>query len=413
MRAPPSKGGRRAFPFLVLLLCALLQGGILGIISNCRGLFYGPVCQELNISLGAFTTYSSFYGLAVCASIPLATRAIRKWDLRLTLGLSATLMAAMQYAMSWFTAPWQWYLAASVQGVCHALLFVQTVPMLISNWFPVKTGFFLGLACSSSGLVGALMNTITSRYMALYGWRASYRLLGIVLFLMMAPACVLFAVRSPEDIGAQPYGAGLPRAPTVRPAPPVRAASPRPLVYTLLVMYACLICLTVGYNQILISVGQTFDHPQALLSTFVSTAMFGTVLWKLVVGWCNDRFGPMAACCLSGGVIAGGLLLLLFGQRLPLMYVGSFFLGMPMAVSVVVIPNLVRSVFGPQQFDQRYKLISMLVNLCTNFSFTLIGWLVSLSGSYAVALEAGLVVTLTALALAALFFRHQERNDSP
>ncbi|MCI8474272.1 MAG: MFS transporter [Oscillospiraceae bacterium] len=411
MRGRGREALRGLFPFWVLLLCALIQGGILGIVSNCRGLFYDPVCRELGIQLGEFTTYSTFYGLAVCAGIPLATRAVSRWNLRVTLGVSGAVMAAAQYAMGWFTAPWQWYVAAALQGLCHALLFVQTVPMLVSNWFAVRKGFFLGLACASSGLVGAVMNSVTSRYISLYGWRAAYRLLGGVLFLMLVPASLLFAVRAPEDVGAQPYGAGRAEFPKARQgsASPSRGRG----VYPLLVAYACLICLTVGYNQILFSLGQTFDHPPQILSSFVSWAMIGTVVWKLAVGWCNDRWGIAGACYLSGGVIAGGLAALILGRSVPLMYLGSFCMGMPMAVSVVVIPNLVRGIFGNGEFEQRYKLVSMLVNLSTNFSFTLIGWLVSWFGSYTAALETGLGVTLAALVLATLFLNAQERSPSP
>lgn len=394
---------KQIFPFLILLLCAFIQGGILGIVSNCRGLFYTPVCQELNIPLGKFTTYSTFYGLAVCISIPFATKIIATQNLRLVLSISGCLMATMQYIMGWFTAPWQWYIAAAIQGVCYALLFVQTIPMLISNWFSVKKGFFLGLACSSSGLVGAIMNTITSRYMAVYGWRSSYRFLGVVLFLLLVPTSLLFAVRNPKDIGAKAYGSDR----TVEVTPTRFVSSPTSphskAVYPLLVLYACLICLTVGYNQILSSVGQTFNHPREIISSFVSCSMIGTVIWKLAVGWVNDRFGVSAACYLSGGVIASGFIFLINGQSVPLMYVGSFALGMPMAVSVVVIPNLVRGVFGNEEFEKRYKLVSMLVNLSTNFSFTLIGWLVSLSNSYTVALQAGFILTTIALLLATAF----------
>lgn len=399
------------FPFCILLLCFLLQGGILGIISNCRGLFYDPVCQELGIPLGEFTTYATFYGLAVCISIPLATKLIPRCDLRLTLGLSAVVVSAAQYAMGWFTAPWQWYIAASIQGVGHALLFVQTVPMLISNWFSVKQGFFLGLACSSSGIVGAIMNTVTAKYMAVHGWRASYRFLGIILFLLMVPASLLFAVRSPEAIGADPYGKGREESPNLKRAV-VQNSQPKALAYPLLAVYACLICLTVGYNQILVSLGQFLGHSRELVSTFTSAAMIATVLWKLIVGWCNDRFGPAATCYFSGGVIILGLAAALLGRSLPLMYLGSFCLGMPMALSIVVLPNLVRSLYGNTQFNQRYKLVSMLANLSSNFSFTLIGWLISLAG-YPAALLAGLGVTGGALILATLFLSLRERKETP
>lgn len=90
-------------------MCFLIQGGLLGIISNCRGIFYDPVCAELGIKLGKLTTYSVFYGLAVCITIPFASRAVKKWNLRWTLTGFALLTAAAQFAMAYFHNVYEWY----------------------------------------------------------------------------------------------------------------------------------------------------------------------------------------------------------------------------------------------------------------------------------------------------------------
>lgn len=397
------------YPYLILLLCFLIQGGILGIISNCRGLFYTPVCQELGIGLDVFTAYSTFYGIALCAAIPWATRAVRQGNLRVILTCAGLMIAAMEYIMAWFTAPWQWYIAATVQGVCHAVLFVQTVPMLIDNWFAARKGFFLGLACSASGVVGAVMNQVTQRFMALHGWRASYRMLGAALFLLIVPACAAFSARSPEDVGARPYGEGQVQAVKKQTKEGFREFKRKNVVFALLIGYAGLMCLSVGYNQIIFSLGLTFDHSPERASTFVSLAMVGTIVWKLTVGWMNDRFGTASTCWFSGGVTAAGLVLLIMGRAAGSMMAGSFLMGMPMAASIVVMPNLVRGVFGNREFERRYKPLSIVANLASNFSFTLIGWLVTV-GSYPTALAVGILVTGGAVALATAAFAIRKRS---
>ncbi|MCI8651562.1 MAG: MFS transporter [Oscillospiraceae bacterium] len=397
------------YPYLILILCFLIQGGILGIISNCRGLFYTPVCQELGIELGVFTAYATFYGVALCAAIPLATKMVRRGNLRMILTGAGLTIAAMEYAMAWFTAPWQWYIAAAVQGACHAILFVQTIPMLIDNWFAARKGFFLGLACSASGVVGAVMNQITQRYMAVHGWRDSYRMLGLALFLLIVPACAAFSVRKPEDIGAKPYGADRPQLAAKKTEGTFREFASKKEVFALLIGYAGLMCLTVGYNQIIFSLGLTFDHAPEQASTFVSLAMIGTIVWKLTVGWMNDRFGTASACYFSGGITMIGLVLLIMGRAAVPMMAGSFLMGMPMAASIVVMPNLVRGVFGNREFERRYKPLSIVANLASNFSFTLIGWLVTL-GSYQTALAAGILVTGGALVLVVAAFGIRKRS---
>ena len=84
-------------------------------------------------------------------------------------------------------------------------------------------------------------------------------------------------------------------------------------------------------------------------------------------------------------------------------------MGMPMAASIVVMPNLVRGVFGNREFERRYKPLSIVANLASNFSFTLIGWLVTL-GSYQTALAAGILVTGGALVLVVAAFGIRKRS---
>ncbi len=393
---------KKGYPFLVLAMCFLIQGGLLGIISNCRGIFYAPVCEELGIKLGKLTTYSVFYGLAVCAAIPFASRAVKKWNLRWTLTGFALLAAAAQFAMAYFHSVYEWYIAAALQGVSHAFLFVQTVPMLINNWFSGQSGFFLGIACSASGIVGALMNPLAQSFMESFGWRATYRMLGIALFVMLVPACALFSVRRPEDVGAQPYRGRVQRRHATTAA--FRDFSGKRTVFALLLVFACAICSTTGYNQMLFGVGLTFDHPQKILGTFVSASMIGTIACKLLVGWLNDRCGMQTACYAAVGTIGCGLICLFFGQSVLRMYIGSFCMGMPMAVTVVAMPNLVRSIFGNAAFEKRYRTVSVVVNLVSNFSFTVLGWIVSIFDSYRVMLAFGIgSAALSALLATALF----------
>lgn len=39
----------------MLVGCCLLQGGSLGVIHNCRGIFYDPVIESLDFGMGAFS----------------------------------------------------------------------------------------------------------------------------------------------------------------------------------------------------------------------------------------------------------------------------------------------------------------------------------------------------------------------
>ena len=138
--------------------------------------------------------------------------------------------------------------------------------------------------------------------------------------------------------------------------------------------------------------------------------MVGTIACKLLVGWLNDRYGMQAVCYTSVGVIGVGLVSLLFGQSTLRMYLGSFCMGLPMAVTVVAMPNLVRSIFGALAFEKRYRTASVVVNLVSNFSFTVLGWIVSIFDSYRVMLAFGIGASALSALLAATLFAVRKRS---
>ena len=388
---------RAAFVFL---LCFLLQGGTLGILSNCRGIFNGPVCAELGFPLGRFTSYSVFYGIAVCAGIPLAARWVYRKNLRLTLTAAAVAVAGAEYAMSGFTAVWQWYLAAAVQGVCYAFLVVLTVPMLIGNWFAGSKGTFLGLSSISAGLIGAVMNSAGGGIIARYGWRAGYRFLGGALFVLLVPACLLFSWRSPEGEAANT-------------PPPTRSQRLwRQPGFYLISLFAWILCCTVGYNQMLADIAAGFGYDGTQAAGYVSVALVGTILFKVLIGRLIDRRGIRTACWCAVTAIGAGFVLLRLGANAAALWAGSLLMGMPMAVSVVLVQAMARGIYGERAFSGVYPAISVSINLATNFGFSIIGWIVSVGGSATAAIDAGLMATAAAAALAALLFSGQKKEET-
>ena len=168
-----------------------IQGAIVGILVNCRGMFYSPICSELGFELGDFTLYTAFYGIAGVLAVPVAAKVIPRCNLPLTLCGCAVLISASEFAQSYFNALWQWYAVAVLQGVLQAFLFAITVGVLVNNWFHRKKGLVLGIVNTASGVVGAVLNIVCDRVINLQGWQAAYRLVGVIMLVMMVPASLL------------------------------------------------------------------------------------------------------------------------------------------------------------------------------------------------------------------------------
>ncbi|MBR0172211.1 MAG: hypothetical protein IJQ21_05420, partial [Lachnospiraceae bacterium] len=66
--------------------CCLIQGGSLGLIHNCRGIFYDPVINDLGFGMGAFSFYVLFFGVCSCLVLPVVGRIFDRIDERILLG---------------------------------------------------------------------------------------------------------------------------------------------------------------------------------------------------------------------------------------------------------------------------------------------------------------------------------------
>ena len=99
--------GKRPPPYawLIALACFCVQGGGLGIVQNCRGLFFHSLTEEFSAPLSAFTGPLAVFGLASMAAMPLVARCLEHSPIRRLMGVSAVAICLAELAQAFFTAP--------------------------------------------------------------------------------------------------------------------------------------------------------------------------------------------------------------------------------------------------------------------------------------------------------------------
>ena len=97
-----NKPGRIHRAWWMLIGCCLLQGGSLGIIHNCRGIFYDPVIEDLGFGMGAFSFYILFFGVCSCFVLPFVGKLFRRIDSRILLGGASLVFSGTVFVMGFF-----------------------------------------------------------------------------------------------------------------------------------------------------------------------------------------------------------------------------------------------------------------------------------------------------------------------
>ena len=324
--------------------CCLVQGGSLGLIHNCRGIFYDPIIRELGFGMGAFTFYVLFFGACSCLVLPVVGKLFERYDSRLLLGGASLVFAGSTFCMGLFHTLPAFYIAGAFQGLSGAFLMFFPAPYILGNWFKKKTGLAVGISAAVSGLMGVVGNPAGNAIIERFGWRTGYFVFGIVSLLMMLPVSVLLLRARPRDVGLLPYGQEDVQDPASCPLEGVPAKeAKRTVSFWLLIAAGMLAAMTCAYYAHFTPLGVYFGYGSSVGALLVSLSMAGNMASKLLLGHIYDRWG--LGVSLSAGTLVTLLgFFLLLVDSVPVRMTGAFLYGFSMAMSGIMIAISVKDV---------------------------------------------------------------------
>ena len=384
-----NKTNRIHFGWFVALMCFLIQGAAYGIVSNTRGVFFNSVCQDLGVQLGQLTRSYVFYAIVTVAAIPLASKIIPKANLRILLSFFGVLIASSVFLFGSCTKLYQIYLLSCVQGLSVSFLVVMTVNLLINNWFIKSKGLVLAICGAASSLFGAVFSVVSSNIIAKHGWRFGFRFLSVVVFVMIVPAALAFAVYRPQLVGMKPYGwkqaeeaveASTAGEPHRLEGVPKKVAVRSAAFYLLLLGMLCTNCLS-QISQIFPGYGESIGMgtKAALLTT---TMMITSLIFKVAFGEMSDTIGIRTTLIIANllGCI-GGLILILFGDRANILtFVGAGLISTPMATSLVLSPLWTMGLFGQRDFASIMSYVQIVAHIAAPSGVSIMGAIVDAGG---------------------------------
>ncbi len=355
--------------WIVTIGCCLIQGGVLGLVVNCRGIFFSPICNSLQIDLSAFTLYGVFYGLFCYIAIPFVSGIFNKVNLNAMFGACTLIMSALIFSCSLFTEVWQWYVIAALQGVCSAFLFSITTATLINNWFIDKKGLALGIASAAPGIIGALFNPLGASVISHFGWRTGYCFFALIFLVMVLPSSFLVKLKPGEK--ENPFG--VEKITSVSDDGYSVSEVKRMPEFYLLILFSAIASTLTCYPQMLSNYGNSLGHSVSFASMLVSLSMLGGILLKLLVGVVQDKKDVAESLTTASFFLVCSYLALLAGRNNIFIFTGSFLSGTPMALTMVVLPVLVRKLFGNKDYSKIFGYITMSGNLFASLGITIFG----------------------------------------
>lgn len=400
----------------IVLAGFVIMGVDVGIVSNCASQFFKPIAADLGYSRAAVSMTQSIFSMCYMLMSFLAGKIFSRKDLNRLLRIDLFVVCGAYYAYSYCNTLPAFYIVAFVVGVSAALLGVLAFSVIIPNWFIEQRGKAIGLSFMGSGVGGMIFNYLAGQWILQYGWRATYRMLAVCLFVIMAPF-VLFVLKTrPSDMGLEPLGSHRAEMlarngqPQEEEGMPFRQAIRSRSFWTIWLattsMGVCTYCGMQTISPHLTDIG----YDPMFAATMVSLAMGSLAVGKLTLGILYDHIGAkwatlLAALSATCGVT--GLLLGRFKPALLLVLVGTC---LGSAFGSVAIPIITEGVFGRREYAAIYGTLTGFTSAVGILNPTVANMVFDKTGSYDMCYFFAIALSLLAAFIFTSFFSKLEKK---
>ena len=299
-------------------------GGGLGV--PVFGLFFKPMAQELGWTRTGMTWPLVARAVLSQVTAPVVGPLLDRFGPRYLMTIGALVAGLGTVLMSQVNSAWQFFLFFSVIGALgNAGLGFLVTNTAVAKWFVRKRGRATAIANTGINVGEGSMTPLAHLLIASMGWRGAWMVLGLVPWLIIAPASFILMRRAPEDMGLRPDGLPLDQGsgsdaqvgggPQLDPSgeyPWTPGEAFRTPVLWVLVVVLSLAGLSVSgvvVHQLPFLTDQGLSQGTAAMSLTLYAAF--AIPSKLIWGYLAERIHIRyltAACLLGSG---GGLLILL------------------------------------------------------------------------------------------------------
>lgn len=175
---------------------------------------------------------------------------------------------------------------------------------LITRWFQRQRGFALGLSVAGTSIGGFLLPPLITWLFATYGWRLSFRMVGIAVILL-APLFFLLIKNHPPQSDEEDT-----KDPEPQPAPVTWTATEllkSPSLWLQTTVAGCLLFITLGLVANLGFHAKDLDFSGGQIAVLFSITAMSSLLGKLIFGALIDQFGTKRSGALTIAIMISAM----------------------------------------------------------------------------------------------------------
>jgi MFS family permease len=385
----------------------MAEGGI----SNMVPVVYVALQAHFGWSATATSGIFSTAGLVGAVSAPFMGRLLDRTGPRFVLPLGGLLILIGYLSTSFVTELWQLFILYSVVVALGELIISDyTTAATLAPWFPRIRGRILGLADAGNALGQFLFLPLAALLIATIGWRDTFRIFGVLFFLLVAPTNFLLQRRPPVHQVVSSISTG--QRPETQPvSEPVMAESlgmrqvlRRPPVW-FLVQARVLATLAIWITRVhIVAFFVVAGYSPLLAASAIGAAGLVGLVGRPIIGALSDSFGREVVYTFGLGLQSIAVVIILIlgdGQSLWPLILFVALSGLVEGISSLIIGAKAADLFPANILGSVMGLMQMGQGLGVMVGPLIGGVLFDLQGNYVMAFT--LVVVLKAVSIGCMW----------
>ena len=286
---------------------------------------------------------------------------------------------------------WQMAMAGMfLIGGCGTSAFFAVLIANATRWFARRRGLAVAFVAAGQNLAGSLWPPAFSVIGALGGWRTSFMVFGLFVFVTVLPLTLFLRQRAPvSSTATHAHGAtGL------------VLGLPANLVHAILFIMQVLCCLAMAapfvHGPAHVS---DLGHSMALGATMLTVILTVSLASLLTLGYIADRIGGLRTLVIASAMQAVALLLYANFESLPMLYASAVVFGLGFGGLVPSYAIVIRELFPAHQVGWRIASTFLGGTLGMALGGWLAGRIFDGMGHYHLAFYLGFVFNLGNIAL--------------
>lgn len=393
-----------------------------GVVNNCFSQFMKPVCADMGITRQQMSLIQTVFSFSQMFFAMLWGSISKRIHLHKSMCVCAVVMPIIYACYGLMQEIWMGYIISIAITPFFYIISMAVFNYIIGNWFMKNRGLAIGLASMGTGIGGMIMNTLSSQLIIHIGWRMTYFVLAVIMFVLVVPPVILIVREKPADKGLKPYGWEDAEAERIAREKAVQAGTEQvaapaekfegytfkealrmPVFWAVMFCSVSMVMAIMSFYPTLAPHLSDCGYSVTFAALMTSISMGALAIGKVTLGRMFDKLGNRKAVTIACACTLAGTISMIFCTSPIALAFIVLGVGLGCSFGAVCMPIIVQNIFGMKDYNSIYSKLTVATNLGSALAPVITGRTYDVCGSYVPAYIGVAVLTVISIVILRIY----------